>query len=136
MSLTSLFLLSFFASTLLPGGSEVYLSYLILNSNYSGFILVAIATIGNSMGGMTNWLLGRFVKHYFYQKKAENRHLKKAQTWIERWGAPILLLSWLPIIGDPLCVVAGFFRVNWLKSLFYILMGKLARYIAIFYLLN
>lgn len=129
MTLFSLFTISFLASTILPGGSEVYYSYLVINGEYSFFLLVLIATLGNTLGGFSNWLIGYAFNHYFCQDtQFEKKHLQ-AKKLIQKRGAPVLLLSWLPIIGDPLCLAAGLFKVPWLKSLLYIGIGKFFRYL-------
>jgi len=136
VSLFTLFSLSFLASTLLPGGSEFYFSYLILSSNYSSLLLILIATLGNTLGGFTNWIIGRFaIKYWTVDHKPTDRMLK-AQQWLQKWGAPSLLLSWMPIIGDPLCLVAGLFRIYWFQALAYIFIGKLLRYTILSFLLN
>ncbi len=123
--LTALWLLfssSFLSATLLPGSSEVALIVLIKQQSYSTAQLILIATIGNSLGGFTNYLLGRV----FPTKKAieNNKNIARGR----RYGPYILLLSWLPIIGDPLCVAAGYLRFNWLLSLLIITVAKFSRY--------
>lgn len=118
-SLWTLFVSSVLAATLLPGGSEAVLfGVLRLHPGQLGAAL-AVATLGNTLGGMSSYLLGRFIPQKTVLKGLE--HLQK-------YGAPILLLSWVPIIGDPLCVAAGWLRLNpWLCVLF-IAIGKFARY--------
>lgn len=127
-SLWGLFVSAFLASTLLPGGSEAVFGYLLLQQNYSAFSLVMIAGVGNTLGGMTSWGLGRLLAQRFQYERLQKAELIRATHRLHRYGAPVLLLSWLPVIGDPLCVAAGWLRISWLHSLVYIAIGKFARY--------
>ena len=122
LSLGALFTSSFLAATLLPGGSEAVLfGVLKLNPQQYGPALAA-ATLGNTLGGMSSYLIGRIMPQ---------RGEIKGLHWITRYGSPALLLAWAPILGDPLCVAAGWLRVNpWLAALFMAL-GKFARYLVI-----
>jgi membrane protein YqaA with SNARE-associated domain len=118
-SLWTLFFSSFLAATLLPGGSEVIL-YAVLKLHPGHYWLaLAVATAGNTLGGMSSWLIGRLIP--------QGRNLKGLAV-MQKYGAPALLLSWVPIIGDPLCVAAGWLRLNPWVSLAFIALGKLARY--------
>jgi len=135
MSLVNLFFVSFLASTLLPGGSEVYFSYLVHESHISWILLISVASIGNSIGGFSNWLIGRFIESQ-WSIKSKGKKVQRTRDWIEKWGAPILLLSWLPVVGDPLCLAAGYLRVHWLKSILYIMVGKTMRYSFLYYLIS
>ena len=118
-SLWTLFISSVLAATLLPGGSEAVLFGVLKLHPDQWWTALAVATLGNALGGMSSYLLGRFIP----QKTA-----LKGLEHIQKYGTPILLLSWVPIIGDPLCVAAGWLRLNpWLCALF-IAIGKFARY--------
>ena len=118
-SLWTLFASSFLAATLLPGGSEAVLFGILKLRPHQMWAALAVATLGNTLGGMSSYLLGRFIP-----QKTELKGLARVQ----RYGAPILLLSWVPIVGDPLCVAAGWLRLNpWLSALC-IAAGKFARY--------
>ena len=118
-SLWALFVSSFLAATLLPGGSEVVL-YAVLKLHPGEYWFpVAVATAGNTLGGMSSWVIGRVVP--------QGRPLKGLAT-VQKYGAPVLLLSWVPVIGDPLCVAAGWLRFNPWLSLAFIALGKGARY--------
>jgi len=131
-----LFSSAFLSSTLLPGSSEATLIYLLSTSQYSSLSLLLVATLGNTLGGFSSWLLGLIIaKYYPYHQFKKKGHLK-ALGHIRRWGSPILLLSWLPIIGDPLCLIAGWLKIHWHLALLYILMGKLLRYAAVIWLAN
>ena len=118
-SLWALFAASFLAATLLPGGSEAALyGVLKLHANQY-WPALGVATLGNTLGGMSSYLIGRIIP----QKK----DLPGLQA-VQKYGSPVLLLSWVPLIGDPLCVAAGWLRLNpWLSALFMGL-GKFARY--------
>ncbi len=126
--LWALFASAFVSSTLLPGGSEIGLVWLAREAGHSPFLLLAVATLGNTLGGMTSWGLGRLLAGKApaasFLKPAHRRAIDR----LERRGSPILLLSWLPVIGDPLCVAAGWLRIAWWQSLIYITLGKAARY--------
>jgi membrane protein YqaA with SNARE-associated domain len=121
-SLWALFGSSFLAATLLPGGSEAALFAVLKLHPGQTWLALAIATLGNTLGGMSSYLLGRILP----QKKE-----LPGLPAVRKYGSPALLLSWVPIIGDPLCVAAGWLRLNpWLSALFMGL-GKLARYLVI-----
>ena len=135
MTLWILFTSAFISSTLFPGGSEAVLAYIANQENhYSVGLLILIATVGNTLGGMTSWGLGRLIAiKYSSENLVEPSH-QAALIRIEKYGSPVLLLSWLPVIGDPLCLVAGWLRINWFLSLVYIGIGKALRYIVVIYL--
>ena len=121
-SLWALFAASFLAATLLPGGSEVVLFAVLKLHPDQYWPALGIATLGNTLGGMSSYLIGRVIP----RKKG----LRGLQV-VQKFGSPALLLSWVPIIGDPLCVAAGWLRLNpWLSALF-MGAGKLARYLVI-----
>ena len=125
MSLSALFVSSFLAATLLPGGSEVVLFGVLKLSPHQYWPALAVATVGNTLGGMSSYLVGRVIPERENQKKLQ------ALRWVRRYGSPVLLLSWVPVVGDPLCVAAGWLRVNpWLSALF-MAVGKFARYAVI-----
>lgn len=121
-SLWTLFISSFLAATLLPGGSEAVL-FAVLRAHPTLFWpALAAATVGNTLGGMSSYLLGRLIP--------QRRELKRLEA-VRRYGSPILLLSWVPIIGDSFCVAAGWLRLNpWMSGAF-MAAGKFARYLAI-----
>ena len=118
--LAGLFGASFVAATLFPLPSEAALyAYLQLHPERAA-LAVGVATLGNTAGGMTSYLIGRLVT----QKKLNLRAL----DWLRRYGAPATLLAWLPLVGDALCVAAGWLRMNWLLVLGFMFAGRLARY--------
>jgi membrane protein YqaA with SNARE-associated domain len=118
--LLGLFVASFAAATLIPLPSEAALfAYLQLHPERSA-LAVAVATLGNTVGGMTSYLIGRLIP----QKKLN----VKAIEWLRRYGASVTVLAWLPLLGDALCVAAGWLRVNWVAALGFMAAGRLARY--------
>lgn len=121
-SLWALFAASFLAATLLPGGSEAALYGVLKLHPDQYWPALGVATLGNTLGGMSSYLIGRIIP----QKK----DLPGLQA-VRKYGSPALLLSWAPFIGDPLCIAAGWLRLNpWLSALFMGL-GKFTRYVAI-----
>ena len=126
LSLASLFASSFLSATLLPGNSEVVLVAMLLSGVSQPWLLVLIATMGNSIGGLTNVILGRF-----FPLRKKSRWQEKAAGWLKRYGAATLLLSWMPVIGDLLCLLAGWMRISWGPVLFFLCLGKALRYIVI-----
>ncbi|EPG2184479.1 DedA family protein [Enterobacter cloacae] len=126
LSLLSLFASSFLSATLLPGNSEVVLVAMLLSSVSQPWLLVLIATMGNSLGGLTNVILGRF-----FPLREKSRWQEKAVGWLKRYGAATLLLSWMPVIGDLLCLLAGWMRISWGPVLFFLCLGKALRYVLV-----
>ncbi|MBS1236259.1 MAG: DedA family protein [Proteobacteria bacterium] len=131
VSLWGLFLSAFVSSTLFPGGSEVVLGVLAAERHYDPWLLLAIASFGNTLGALTTWLLGYLLARRFPLEDHLSKHRQRALAWLRRWGSPALLLSWLPVVGDPLCFAAGFLRLPFLASLVFIALGKAARYAVI-----
>ena len=125
-----LFISAFIASTLLPGGSEALLFALVLEESHSPWLLWGVASLGNSLGGMTSWLIGRLLAGRF-PLRALKPERRRAAARLRRFGAPVLLLSWLPLVGDPLCVAAGWLRIHPLAAFVMIAIGKSARYLVI-----
>ncbi|WP_421510910.1 YqaA family protein [Enterobacter sp. JS8-1] len=126
LSLASLFASSFLSATLLPGNSEVVLVAMLLSGVSQPWLLVLIATMGNSLGGLTNVILGRF-----FPLREKLRWQEKAVGWLKRYGAATLLLSWMPVIGDLLCLLAGWMRISWGPVLFFLCLGKALRYVLV-----
>jgi len=123
-----LFVSAFISSTLAPGGSEAVLAYLILNAEHQPIYLVLVATIGNSLGALTTFYLGFLASSKYPPKNINKERFAKANGYIQRFGSVVLLLSWLPVIGDVLCLAAGWVRLNVIKSTCFIVLGKFARY--------
>ncbi|MDH5396228.1 MAG: DedA family protein [Gammaproteobacteria bacterium] len=136
MSLWLLFFSAFISSTLFPGGSEAVLAYLATNQSQSIMLLVIIATLGNTLGAMTSWGIGYLIALRYSAEKLKSEREQKAVAQLRKYGSPILLLSWLPVVGDPLCVAAGWLKIHWLQSLLFITVGKLLRYIIVVYIVG
>ncbi|NIO40157.1 MAG: DedA family protein [Burkholderiales bacterium] len=118
--LGALFVSSFLAATLLPGGSEVVFGALLLSESVSLGPALVVTTVGNTLGGLSTYLVGRLVPDV----KTQTRTI----DWLRRWGSPVLLLSWLPVIGDALCLAAGWLRMRGIYVIGFIAVGKGARY--------
>ena len=122
-ALLGLFAASFAAATLFPLPSEAALFAYLQRYPDNAVLAVSVATLGNTAGGMTSYLIGRFIP----SKKLDS----KAIQHVRRFGAPATLLAWLPIVGDALCVAAGWLRLNWLLVLAFMAAGRLARYLVV-----
>ncbi|MEG3617171.1 YqaA family protein [Magnetovibrio sp. PR-2] len=128
-----LFFTAFLAATIFPFSSEAVLAGLSVSGGFEALWLWGVATAGNTLGAMVNWALGRWCLHWQDRKwfpfKADD--LEKADRWFSKWGVWSLLLSWVPIIGDPITFAAGFLRVKfWLFSVL-VLIAKGGRYSAV-----
>jgi membrane protein YqaA with SNARE-associated domain len=132
--LGGLFLAAFIAATLFPASSEAVLGGLVASGAYDPWLLIATASVGNILGASVNWALGRWAAETHLVR--DNRHLARASSWFRRYGPWSLLLSWLPVIGDPLTLAAGIARVRWPLFLLPVAVGKVGRYLAVFYLAN
>ncbi len=130
-----LFISAFISSTIAPGGSEALLVYLLVNQpDPAGGWLVFVATVGNTLGAMTTWLLGFVAVRYGLFPSIEQRLSSASMERVRRWGALALLLSWLPLVGDGLCLAAGWLRINLWAGLVCIIIGKAARYLLLAWL--
>jgi membrane protein YqaA with SNARE-associated domain len=134
----SLFLISFLAATILPFSSEVTLATLIASSNYNNLSLLIFASLGNILGSVVNWVLGFYSRNLATKRwfPFKDKQIKKSSSWFNRFGKWSLLFAWVPIIGDPLTLVGGLLRVKFIEFLILVTIGKVSRYIVIFYLLS
>ena len=133
VGLPAVFLVCLVSATLLPMGSEPALfAYIKLNPEMF-WIAIFIATLGNTVGGMINWIMGYGAIHAHDKIRGPREH--RLMGWFERLGPPALLLSWLPIVGDPLCAVAGWLKLPWLPCMIYMAIGKFLRYLTMTYFL-
>ena len=132
-----LFVASFLAATILPLSSEIVLSTLQLNG-LSPVALVTIATIGNVLGSLTNYALGYWASLSVIKKwlKMSEDQFVRAEHRFTKYGLLSLCFAWVPIIGDPLTVIAGVLRIRLLWFLILVTVGKLTRYIVISYLVT
>lgn len=125
-----LFAASFLAATVFPFQSELVLLGLLLSGDYPWPALLAVATAGNVLGAVVNWVLGRFFNHFrdrrWFPVKPES--YAKVERWYARYGVWSLLFAWVPIVGDPLTVVAGALRANLMVFVVLVTVGKLGRY--------
>jgi membrane protein YqaA with SNARE-associated domain len=128
-----LFGAAFLSATVFPFQSEAILFVMLMAEHYQVGLLVAAASVGNILGSCFNWLLGRFIAHFedrrwFPLTKAQ---VAKAEGWYHQYGRWSLLLSWVPIIGDPLTIVAGVLREPFPVFLALVAVAKTARYVAV-----
>ncbi|MDO8313293.1 MAG: YqaA family protein [Sideroxyarcus sp.] len=121
-SLTSLFVSSFLAATLLPGGSEAVLFAVLKSYPETFWLPLVLATLGNTLGGMVSFGMG-----WLLPQTQQLKHVEK----VRRYGTPALLLAWMPLIGDALCLAAGWLRLNPWQAALYMAIGKFARYLVI-----
>lgn len=126
----SLFLSAFLSATLLPGSSEILLAGL-LTQGYDSYLLWIWATVGNTLGSVVNWLLGRYLLHFqnrtwFPFKKKTS--LLRSQVWFRKYGVWSLLLAWAPVVGDALTFIAGVMNVRFDLFLLLTVIGKAVRY--------
>jgi len=128
-----LFSAAFLAATLLPAQSEAVLVGLILAERYPLIALVTVATLGNVLGSVANWLIGRFIEHFRHRRwfPVSDKGLARAETWYRRYGLWSLLLAWMPVIGDPITVIAGVLRTPFPIFLLLVTIAKLGRYLVL-----
>jgi membrane protein YqaA with SNARE-associated domain len=129
----ALFGAAFLAATIFPAQSELLLAYLLRSSEHSWWLLLLVATAGNVLGSLVNWFLGRSVERFRNRRwcPVGAKRLERAERWYARWGKWSLLLSWAPIIGDPLTLIAGVLRVPLVTFLGLVLVAKGGRYIVV-----
>ena len=129
----ALFISAFTSATLLPGSSEAALLTLLAMGRGDAASLVVVATAGNVLGSLVNWVLGRCFSTFRDRRwfPVDEQSYRRATDWYARYGVWSLLLSWLPVVGDPLTVVAGALRVGLLRFVLLVSIGKGARYIFI-----
>lgn len=128
-----LFGAAFLAATILPAQSEAVLAMMILAERYPLAILIGIASLGNVLGSVVNWALGRGIEHYRARRwfPVSPEKLERAEGWYRRYGKWSLLASWVPIVGDPLTVVAGVLRVPLPTFVALVTIAKAGRYLVL-----
>jgi len=131
-----LFGVAFAAATLFPLQSEAALIALLRAGEHPVWLLVAVASVGNVLGSVVNWALGRSIERYRDRPwfPASPESLARAQGWYRRWGRWSLMLSWAPFIGDPLTVVAGVLREPLPMFLLFVTLAKTGRYVTLAWL--
>jgi len=134
----SLFIISFLAATILPFSSELTLTGLMATSNYDNLFLLITASFGNILGSVVNWILGFYSRNLSKKNwfPFKDEQVEKSSKWFNKFGRWSLLFAWVPIIGDPLTLAAGLLRVKFIEFLILVTIGKVGRYLVIFYLLS
>ncbi|MDW6001774.1 YqaA family protein [Vibrio mangrovi] len=123
-ALWALFIGGFLSATILPGGSEAALIATLNLHQYPTSTIIAVATLGNTLGGMVNYWIGMWLPN----RTQESKRGQKSLAWLRKYGYWALLFSWLPVIGDAMCIAAGWLRMHFFPSMFLILIGKAIRY--------
>ena len=126
--LSTVFIISFVSATLLPLGSEPAVIALVKLDPWLFWPAVFVATAGNTLGGIVTYWMG-YGAERAYEKVALHKPEARALQWLRRFGAKACLMSWLPIVGDPLCAVAGWLRLPFWPCVVYMAIGKFARYV-------
>jgi membrane protein YqaA with SNARE-associated domain len=126
--LFSVFFIALVSATLLPLGSEPAVLFVVENSPALFWPAVLVATAGNTIGGAITWWMG-YGAEKAYEKVTHKPHQVRVLKWLERFGAKACLLAWLPVVGDPLCAVAGWLKLPFWPCVFYMAIGKFARYL-------
>lgn len=133
LELIGLFSIGLIAATLIPAGSEAFLAILAANKNHSLMVLLGVASAGNILGSVINYWLGihatRFQDRNWFPVSAIQ--MDRAQKWFHRWGQWSQLLAWVPVIGDPLTLVAGVMKMPFLRFLALVSISKIGRYIVV-----
>ncbi len=134
----SLFFISFLAATILPFSSELTLAGLISTSNYENLLLLVFASFGNVLGSVFNWGLGFYARNLTIKKwfPFKETQIERSSKWFSKFGKWSLLFAWVPIVGDPLTFVAGLLRVRFFDFIILVAIGKVSRYVIIFYLIG
>ena len=126
--MSTLFFVAFISATLLPLGSEPALFGLLKLNPDLFWPAILVATAGNTLGGAVDWWMG-YGAHKVADKYDHSKHHLRVLGWLERLGAKACLLAWLPVVGDPLCAVAGWLKLPFWPCVFYMAIGKFARYL-------
>lgn len=126
--LSTVFVVSFISATLLPLGSEPAVYGLVKLNPGLFWPAIWVATAGNTLGGAVTWAMG-LASHKVLDKYSHSNHHTRALEWLQRMGPKACLLSWLPIVGDPLCAVAGWLKMPFWPCLAYMAIGKFVRYL-------
>ena len=136
LSLVFLFISAFGAATLLPLQSEAVLIGLLLQNTHTVWVLIAVASLGNILGSCVNWYLGVQVEKYKHKKwfPVSEQNMQKAQKTYQKYGYWSLLLSWVPIIGDPITLIAGLLKENFARFLLIVSIAKIGRYIFVYFI--
>jgi membrane protein YqaA with SNARE-associated domain len=133
----SLFVVSFLSATIFPASSELTLIGLISMKEYNTFSLLSAASLGNIMGSSLNWFLGFYLLKYINKKwfPFSQNQISRASSWFKRFGIWSLLFAWLPLVGDPLTLIAGILRIKFIFFIILVATGKILRYLVLISLL-
>ncbi len=137
ISYFQLLIISFLAATILPLSSELVLSTMLLTDSFDKYLLLVVASFGNIFGSSVNWYLGKKIL-IFKDKKwfpVNEKQIAKSEMYFKKYGIWSLLLAWVPIIGDPLTVIAGILRVNFFTFLLLVSFSKTSRYIFLIFII-
>ncbi len=137
ISYFQLLIISFLAATILPISSELVLSTMLLTDSFDKYLLLVVASFGNIFGSSVNWYLGKKIL-IFKDKKwfpVNEKRIVKSEMYFKKYGIWSLLLAWVPIIGDPLTVIAGILRVNFFTFLLLVSISKASRYIFLIFII-
>jgi membrane protein YqaA with SNARE-associated domain len=134
----SLFAISFLAATILPFSSELTLAGLIATSDYDNLLLLIVASFGNVLGSIVNWALGSYSRNLTTKKwfPFKETQIERSSKWFRKFGKWSLLFAWVPVVGDPLTLVAGILRVKFIDFIILVAIGKVSRYLIVFYLIG
>ena len=132
----TIFFLSFLAATILPFSSEIGLASLLALDTYNNILLLIFASCGNILGSCINWLLGNYSRRFENKKwfPFNKKNLLKASNWFEKYGKWSLLLSWVPVVGDPITFIAGTMKTKFKTFILLVSISKISRYLVIFLL--
>jgi len=131
-----LFTSALLAATVLPFSSEAVLSVMVISGGYSNLFLLIIASLGNILGAVVNWAMGKYCLHWQHKRwfPVKSRELERAGKWFNRYGSWSLLLAWVPIIGDPITFAAGVLRTKFPLFLILVTISKTGRYLVVLYI--
>ena len=134
----SLFAISFLAATILPFSSELSLATLIATSDYDNLLLLTVASFGNILGSFVNWALGSYSRNLTTKKwfPFKETQIERSSKWFRKFGKWSLLFAWVPVLGDTLTFVAGILRVKFIDFIILVAIGKVSRYLIVFYLIG
>ena len=137
ISYFQLLIISFLAATILPLSSELVLSTMLLTDSFDKYLLLVVASFGNIFGSSVNWYLGKKIL-IFKDKKwfpVNEKQIAKSEMYFKKYGIWSLLLAWVPIIGDPLTVIAGILKINFFTFLLLVSISKISRYIFLIFII-
>jgi membrane protein YqaA with SNARE-associated domain len=131
--LIGLFTAAFLSASFFPFQSELIFIGMLIAEHHADWVILVVASLGNTLGSVLNWWLGRGVAHFKNKHWFPIKHaaLERAKRWFQRWGKWSLLLSWVPIVGDPLTMIAGVLRMHFLPFIVIVAIAKTGRYLAI-----